>query len=216
VADRALFCRPRGVHASGVHGNDRVEWFLRVGRDYLGGRDKNTVPRAKLTMKAGDIAAMPADIRHQAIRPNARLLVWKTRHPTCPSATSARLKPIESTYSGNASDRERVTTPSMAARARWSFERRRLFASLAPLGLSARIDRYGLRSRARSAWQVGVAFSQPQHRAFGRIALMRYQRAWRDVARLHSELGPRRTRILVGDLPGNLSTAAGTTRPSLP
>jgi hypothetical protein len=41
-------------------------------------------------MRAGDICAMPADIRHRAIRPSARCC-WsgKTPRRTCRSATKA-------------------------------------------------------------------------------------------------------------------------------
>jgi hypothetical protein len=70
------------------HANDRVEWFLQLSdqiewqiEDGHSGR-----PRAKVVMKAGDIAAMPADIRHQGYaRKRSMLLVWENANPDLPS-----------------------------------------------------------------------------------------------------------------------------------
>ena len=64
-----------------IHGNDRVEWFLQLQRrDHLAGRrprDRCTRWRAVI-MKAGDVAAMPADIRHQGYSSKrSMLLVWE-------------------------------------------------------------------------------------------------------------------------------------------
>src|SRR6478735_127772 len=50
-----------------VHGNDRVEWFIQLSDEIrwdVQDRDSGA-PRARVTMRAGDVAAMPADIRHQ-------------------------------------------------------------------------------------------------------------------------------------------------------
>jgi hypothetical protein len=49
-------------------------------------RDKNTGGlRAKVRMKAGDVAAMPADIRHQGYsRKRSMLLVWENATPGLP------------------------------------------------------------------------------------------------------------------------------------
>ena len=66
------------------HGNDRVEWFLQLSDEItwqIG--DKNTAaPKAVVTMKAGDVAAMPADISHRGFSPKrSMLLVWENMTP---------------------------------------------------------------------------------------------------------------------------------------
>lgn len=63
-----------------VHGNDRVEWFVQLSDEIIWEvHDKKTGrPRAKVTMRAGDVAAMPADIRHQGFSAKrSMLLVWE-------------------------------------------------------------------------------------------------------------------------------------------
>jgi hypothetical protein len=70
------------------HANDRIEWFLQLSdqiewqiEDRHSGR-----PRAKLVMKAGDIAAMPADIKHCGFaRKRSMLLVWENASLALPS-----------------------------------------------------------------------------------------------------------------------------------
>src|SRR4029450_12550174 len=63
-----------------IHGNDRVEWFVQLSDKIIWDvehRDTGTV-RAKVVMKAGDVCAMPADIRHQGYSPKrSMLLVWE-------------------------------------------------------------------------------------------------------------------------------------------
>ena len=55
--------------------SDEIKWDVESGKD---GR-----PRAKVVMKAGDVAAMPADIRHQGYSPKrSMLLVWENVNPT--------------------------------------------------------------------------------------------------------------------------------------
>jgi hypothetical protein len=69
------------------HGNDRVEWFVQLSDQITWDvADKNTgAPRARLTMKAGDVAAMPADIRHKGYSPKrSMLLVWENATPDLP------------------------------------------------------------------------------------------------------------------------------------
>lgn len=70
------------------HANDRVEWFLQLS-DQLEWRieDRETgSPRAKIVMRPGDVAAMPADIRHQGFaRKRAMLIVWENADPKLPS-----------------------------------------------------------------------------------------------------------------------------------
>ena len=72
-----------------VHGNDRVEWFLQLSDEIIWDvEDRDTgAKRAKVTMRAGDVAAMPADIRHQGYSPKrSMLLVWENAiRATCPS-----------------------------------------------------------------------------------------------------------------------------------
>ncbi|HZF06492.1 MAG TPA: hydroxyquinol 1,2-dioxygenase, partial [Patescibacteria group bacterium] len=42
--------------------------------------------RARVTMKAGDVAAMPADIRHRGFSPKrSMLLVWENASPELPA-----------------------------------------------------------------------------------------------------------------------------------
>jgi hypothetical protein len=59
-----------------------VEWFIQLSDEIEWEiEDKNTgAPRAKVLMRAGDVAAMPADIRHQGIRTSA---------PCCSSGENA-------------------------------------------------------------------------------------------------------------------------------
>ena len=70
-----------------IHGNDRVEWFVQLSDEiHWDIQDRDTgVPRARAVMKAGDVAAMPADIRHQGYSPKrSLLLVWENGDPTLP------------------------------------------------------------------------------------------------------------------------------------
>jgi hypothetical protein len=70
-----------------VHGNDRVEWFVQLS-DQIEWEvaDKMTgALRARVTMRPGDVAAMPADIRHQGFSPKrSMLLVWENGSPELP------------------------------------------------------------------------------------------------------------------------------------
>ena len=69
------------------HGNDRVEWFIQLSDEIVWDvGDKNTgAPRARVTMKAGDVAAMPADIRHQGYsKKRSMLYVWENVTPDLP------------------------------------------------------------------------------------------------------------------------------------
>jgi hypothetical protein len=63
-----------------THGNDRVEWFVQVSDEIFWDiEDKATgKPLAKVVMRAGDVAAMPADIRHRGYSPKrSMLIVWE-------------------------------------------------------------------------------------------------------------------------------------------
>ncbi len=70
-----------------IHGNDRVEWFVQLSDEIVWDvQDRDTgAPRSKVTMKAGDVAAMPGDIRHQGYSPKrSMLLVWENASPELP------------------------------------------------------------------------------------------------------------------------------------
>jgi Hydroquinone 1,2-dioxygenase large subunit N-terminal len=70
-----------------IHGNDRVEWFVQLSDEiHWQVEDRETgAPRARVVMKAGDVAAMPADIRHQGYSPKrSMLLVWENGSPLIP------------------------------------------------------------------------------------------------------------------------------------
>ncbi len=75
-----------------IHGNDRVEWFVQLSDEIywdVEDRDSGAV-RAKVVMKPGDVAAMPADIRHQGYAPKrSMLLVWENASPDLPELISS-------------------------------------------------------------------------------------------------------------------------------
>ncbi len=79
-----------------IHGNDRVEWFVQLSDEiHWDIQDRDTgAPRARAVMKAGDVAAMPADIRHQGYSPKrSMLLVWENADSTLPEKyASGKLK----------------------------------------------------------------------------------------------------------------------------
>lgn len=79
------------------HGNDRVEWFVQASDEIIWDVEdgKTGKPRAKVVMKAGDVAAMPADIRHKGYSPKRSiLLVWENNDGTLPDRYSkGELKP---------------------------------------------------------------------------------------------------------------------------
>jgi hypothetical protein len=60
-----------------IHGNDRNEWFFQLTDEiHWQIADKNTGdPRGRIVMKAGDVCAMPADIRHQGFAPKRSMLM---------------------------------------------------------------------------------------------------------------------------------------------
>ena len=70
-----------------IHGNDRVEWFFQMTDEiHWDCADKTTgKPLARVIMKAGDMAAMPAYCRHQGYSPKrSMLLVWENASPELP------------------------------------------------------------------------------------------------------------------------------------
>ncbi len=69
------------------HGNDRVEWFVQMSDEIIWDIEDGRTgkPRAKVVMKAGDVAAMPADIRHKGYSPKRSILiVWENNDGTLP------------------------------------------------------------------------------------------------------------------------------------
>jgi hypothetical protein len=80
-----------------IHGNDRCEWFVQLSDEiHWEVSDRDTgAPRARVVMKAGDVAAMPADIRHQGFSPKrSMLLVWENADRTLPELyASGKLPP---------------------------------------------------------------------------------------------------------------------------
>jgi hypothetical protein len=79
-----------------VHGNDRVEWFIQLSDQItweVEDRDTGAV-RSRVVMKAGDVSAMPADIRHQGYSPKrSMLLVWENNSEAIPEAIASGRAP---------------------------------------------------------------------------------------------------------------------------
>lgn len=88
VCKNSLFCPTTEEYTLPIiHGNDRVEWFLQFSDEIIWDiTDKNTGrPRARVMMRAGDVAAMPADIAHQGFsKKRSMLLVWENGNPAVP------------------------------------------------------------------------------------------------------------------------------------
>jgi hypothetical protein len=92
------FCATTEEHILPItHGNDRVEWFIQATDEIIWDVDDRATgrPRAKVTMKAGDVAAMPADIRHRGYSPKRSILiVWENNDSTLPQQyASGKLTP---------------------------------------------------------------------------------------------------------------------------
>jgi hypothetical protein len=79
-----------------IHGNDRVEWFVQLSDQItweVEDRDTGAV-RSRVVMKAGDVSAMPADIRHQGYSPKrSMLLVWENNSGAIPEAIASGKAP---------------------------------------------------------------------------------------------------------------------------
>jgi hypothetical protein len=75
-----------------IHGNDRVEWFVQLSDTIywqVEDRDSGAV-RSKVTVHPGDVAEMPADIRHQGYAPKrSMLLVWENADAALPGLISS-------------------------------------------------------------------------------------------------------------------------------
>lgn len=84
-----------------IHGNDRVEWFVQLSDEIQWDvEDRDTgAKRARVICKAGDVAAMPADIRHQGYSPKrSMLLVWENasnRIPEMIARGEVGVRPVE-------------------------------------------------------------------------------------------------------------------------
>lgn len=88
VCKHSLFCPTTEEYILPIiHGNDRVEWFFQISDEIVWDiTDKETSrPKARVLMKAGDMAAMPADIGHQGFsKKRSMLLVWENGNPELP------------------------------------------------------------------------------------------------------------------------------------
>jgi hypothetical protein len=81
-----------------IHGNDRAEWFVVLSDEIIWDvEDRDSgAKRAKVTMKPGDVSAMPADIRHQGYAPKrSMLLVWENASSDLPDLIAAgKISPL--------------------------------------------------------------------------------------------------------------------------
>ena len=98
VVQDSLLCPTTEEHILPIiHGNDRVEWFVQFSDEIIWEIDDKVTgrPASKVVMKAGDVAAMPADIRHRGYSPKrSMLLVWENNDGTLPHRhASGELKP---------------------------------------------------------------------------------------------------------------------------
>lgn len=88
VTKHSQFCVTSEEHMLPViHGNDRNEWFIQLSDEIEWDiKDKETsAPRGKVLMRAGDVCAMPSDIRHQGFSPKrSMLLVIENANPELP------------------------------------------------------------------------------------------------------------------------------------
>src|SRR6185295_16461360 len=85
VVKDSLFCPTSEEYILPVeHGNDRCEWFITLSDEIVWNiKDGATGrPKAVVKQRAGDVACMPADIRHQGFSAKrAMLLVWENGAP---------------------------------------------------------------------------------------------------------------------------------------
>jgi hypothetical protein len=81
-----------------IHGNDRVEWFVQLSDEIQWDvEDRDTGrKRARVVMRSGDVAAMPADIRHQGYSPKrSMLLVWENGSEKLPELIATGKAPVQ-------------------------------------------------------------------------------------------------------------------------
>ncbi len=100
VVGDSLFCPTSEEFILPIeHGNDRCEWFLQLSDEILWEvKDKESgKPRARVLQRAGDIACMPADIRHQGYSTKrSMLLVWENASAKIPELIAAGEAPVVS------------------------------------------------------------------------------------------------------------------------
>ncbi len=98
VVKESLYCPTSEEFILPVeHGNDRVEWFMQLSDEIIWEvKHKDTgAPRARVVMKAGDICAMPADIRHQGFSAKrSMLLVWENNSAQIPDLIASGKAPV--------------------------------------------------------------------------------------------------------------------------
>jgi len=100
VVGDSLFCPTSEEFILPVdHGNDRCEWFIVLTDEIVWDvKDKHSGRnRARVIMRAGDVACMPADIRHTGYADKrAMLLVWENASPKIPELIASGEAPIVS------------------------------------------------------------------------------------------------------------------------
>ena len=100
VVGESLFCPTSEEFILPVdHGNDRCEWFIVLTDEIVWDvKDKETGKnRARVIMKAGDVACMPADIRHTGYADKrSMLLVWENASPKIPELIAKGEAPLVS------------------------------------------------------------------------------------------------------------------------
>jgi len=85
VQDSGVCMTSEGFDLNLWHRNDRFEWFVQLSNEIRWDVEdgENGEKRARIIMKAGDVCAMPHDIRHRGYTPNrAWLLVWENFSPS--------------------------------------------------------------------------------------------------------------------------------------
>ena len=97
VCKDSLFCPTTEEYILPIiHGNDRVEWFVQLTDEItweVEDRDSGAV-RSRVVMRAGDVCAMPADIRHQGYSPKrSMLLVWENGSADIPELIASGKSP---------------------------------------------------------------------------------------------------------------------------
>ena len=103
VVKDSLMCPTTEEHILPIfHGNDRVEWFIQACDEIIWDVEDGSTgkPRAKVVMKAGDVAAMPADIKHKGYSPKrSMLLVWENNDGSLPERyRRGELKPYPAEF----------------------------------------------------------------------------------------------------------------------
>ena len=98
VVQESLYCPTSEEFILPVeHGNDRVEWFMQLSDEIIWEvKHKETgEPRARVICRAGDVCAMPADIRHQGFSPKrSMLLVWENNSSAIPELIASGKAPV--------------------------------------------------------------------------------------------------------------------------